>query len=80
MEKPSGRTMASAFAIANKDLHQTANKPPTSASVYRASNSNDEATVGMDVELATPSSDLSPEQYVSLFFILSLNVFKFQWS
>ena len=57
MEEPSRKTMASAFAITNKILHQTANKSPTSASVYRASNTNDEATIGMDVELATPPSD-----------------------
>ena len=55
IEKPSGRTMASVFAIANEVLHQAANKPPTSASIYRAFNSDDEATVVMNVELATPS-------------------------
>ena len=76
MKKPSGGTMASAFASTNELLHQAANKPPTSASVCIASDSDDEATVGMDVELATPSSDPSPEQHVSLFFILSVSIFQ----
>ena len=61
MKKPSGKTMANAFAMTNKVLYQAANKPPTSASVYRASDSKDKATVGMDVELATPSSDITLE-------------------
>ena len=52
--------MASVFAMTN-EVHQAANKPPISATIYRASDSNDEATVGMDVELATPSSYFSPE-------------------
>ena len=77
MKKLSRRTMASAFVMANEFLHQVVNKPPTSASVYRASDSDDEATVGMDVELATPSSNPSPKQHVSLFFILSISVFQF---
>ena len=60
MEKPSRRTMTSAFGMANKVLHQAANKPHISASLYRASHSDDETTVGIDVELATPSSNPSP--------------------
>jgi hypothetical protein len=42
------------------------------ASVHETSDSDDEGTVGMDVELATPSSNPSPEQHVSLFFIQSI--------
>ena len=76
MEKPSGRTMASAFAMTNEVLYPTANKPPTSASVYKTSDSDDEAIVGMDVELATPSLHIFLEQYVSFFFILSISVFQ----
>jgi len=73
MEKPGGRTMASAFAMTNEVLHQAANKPTTSASMCRASDSDDEAMVGMDVEFATPSSDPSPEQQVNIFFIQSIS-------
>jgi len=66
MEKPNGRIMASAFVITNEVLHQAANKPLTSASVYKMYDSDDEAImVGIDAELATPSS-LSPKQHVSL--------------
>ena len=79
MEKPNGRIMVSAFVMTNEVLHQAANKPPTFASVYKMYNSDDEATVGIDAELATPSS-LSPKQRVSLSFILSMSVFKSQWS
>ena len=60
MEKPNGRTMARAFAMANEVRHRAANKPITSASVCKTSDSDDEATVGMDVEFATPTSDPSP--------------------
>ena len=74
MEKPSGRTMASVFAMVNEVLHQVANKPFTSASVYRESDSDDKAMVGIDVELATPSSNISLEQHISFFFILSITV------
>ena len=73
-EKPNGRIMANAFVMAKEVLHQAANKPPTSASVYKMYDSDDEATVGIDAELATPSS-LSPKQHVNLFFILSRSVF-----
>ena len=55
MKKPSGRTMATAFA-----------------SVHETSDSDDEGTGGMDVELATPSSNPFPEQHVSMFFIQSI--------
>ena len=61
MKKLSGGTMASAFASTNNLLHQAATKPPTSGSVCTTSNSDDEATVGMDVDLTTPSSDPSLE-------------------
>ena len=57
MEKPSGKPMASVFAMTNEVLHQVANKTPTSANMYRTPDSDDEVTVGMDVELGTPSSD-----------------------
>ena len=67
MEKPSKSTIAGAFAMRNEVLHRTANKPPTYASVYRVSDSDDEATVRIDVELATPSSDPSLGQHVSFF-------------
>ncbi len=67
MEKPNGRIMASAFVITNEVLHQAANKPPTSASVFKMYDRDDEAMVGIDAELATPSS-LSPKQHVSLFY------------
>ena len=60
MKKLSIRTMVSAFAPTNELLHQAVNTPPTSVSVCTTSDSDDEATVGMDVELATPSSDPSP--------------------
>ena len=67
MEKPSGKTMAGVFAMANEVPHQTVNKPPTSGSIYRASDSDYKATVGMDVELAMPSSNPSPRQHVNFF-------------
>jgi len=75
MEKPNGRIMASAFVITNEVLHQAVKKPPTSASVYKLYDSDDEAMVGIDAELATPSS-LSPKQHVSLFLILRISVFQ----
>ena len=61
--------------MTNEVLHQVANKPPTSASVYKMYDSDDEATVGMDAELATPSS-LSPKITYKPFFILSISVFQ----
>ena len=75
MEKPNGRIMASAFVITNEVLHQAANNPPTSASVYKLYDSDDEAMVGIDAELAMPSS-FSPKQHVSLLLILRISVFQ----
>ena len=68
--------MVSAFASTNDLLHQATTKPPTSASVCTSSNSDDEVMVGMDVDLATPLSDPSPEQHLSLSLILFITVFQ----
>ena len=62
--------------MANENLYQTGNKPPTSANVYRVSDSDNKATNGMDVELATSLSDHSLEQHVSIFLIISISVFQ----
>jgi hypothetical protein len=55
MEKPNERTMANTFYMENEVLRIAVDKPPISTSVYRASDSDDEATINMDVELATTS-------------------------
>lgn len=75
MEKPNKKTMAKSFAMANEFFYQTMNKPPTSANVYKASDSNDETTISMNVKLATPSSNPSQE-YISMVIIILIKIFK----